>query len=252
MSKVRLLIVDDEPVIRLGLRTGIAKIGGTEIVGECETGAEAIETILRERPDVVFLDVRLPDSTGLEVVEHIRPDRMPMVVFVTAHDTYALKAFELNAIDYLLKPFDQKRLEKTVARVRERLAEHNQAKIASQLQGLLEPKPAGRAERLVVRNGSRYEFVAVETIDWIESANNYVELHCGNKTHLLTETLGGLEQKLDPRKFLRIHRCRIVNLSRIAAVHSRFDETYEIELRGGVRLTSGRQFKKAVQSLIKS
>jgi len=251
MSNLRLLIVDDEPVIRLGIRSGIAKIGGIEIVGECETGAQAIESILSGRPDVVFLDMRLPDSTGLDVVEHVGPQHMPLVVFVTAYDAYAVQAFELNAVDYLLKPFDQKRLQKTVERVRERWAARGHAKIAGQVRALLEQRPSTRSRRIVVRNGGRYEFVPVETIDWIESANNYVQLHCGGKTHLLSETLGGLEQKLAPETFLRIHRCRIVNISRITAIQPAFDETYEVELRGGVRLTSGRQFKKAVQELIR-
>jgi two-component system, LytTR family, response regulator len=130
------------------------------------------------------------------------------------------------------------------------LATRHPANIAVEVRALLEGMDRALPDRLVVRNGNRHEFVSVESIDWIESANNYVQLHCGTKTHLLSETLSGLEKKLASNMFLRIHRCRIVNISRITAVHSGFDETYELEMRNGVRLTSGKQFKKAVQSLI--
>jgi two-component system LytT family response regulator len=250
MHNLRLLVVDDEPLIRLGLRNALSRVPGVEIVGECESGAQAIHSILSEEIDLVLLDVQMPDCTGLEVVRQIGPQRMPMVVFVTAYDEYAVKAFEMNAVDYLLKPFDDERLRNSIERVRERYATRNQFALTQQLQTLLDANREW-SDRFVVRNTDRYEFVAVESIEWIESADNYVQLHCGTKIHLLGETLSGVQEKLDPRKFQRVHRCRIVNVSRIAAIHPMLNGTYSVELRNGVRLTTGRQYRDAIQSLIR-
>jgi two-component system LytT family response regulator len=250
MHNLRLLVVDDEPLIRLGLRNALSRVPGVEIVGECESGAQAIHSILSEEIDLVLLDVQMPDCTGLEVVRQIGPQRMPMVVFVTAYDEYAVKAFEMNAVDYLLKPFDDERLRNSIERVRERYATRNQSALTQQLQTLLDANREW-SDRFVVRNTDRYEFVAVESIEWIESADNYVQLHCGTKIHLLGETLSGVQEKLDPRKFQRVHRCRIVNVSRIAAIHPMLNGTYSVELRNGVRLTTGRQYRDAIQSLIR-
>jgi two-component system LytT family response regulator len=251
MNKLQLLIVDDEPLIRRGIRSGLASVDGVEIAGECESGAEAIQAILSKRPDIVLLDVKMPDGDGLEVIRQVGAQRMPVVIFFTAYDEYAVKAFELNAVDYLLKPFDEVRLKGAIERARERLAAKNQQALAQQLQRLLDASPKSWPERFVIRNGDRYEFVAAGTLDWVESANNYVQLHCGTKTHLMSETLSGIEKRLDPRKFVRVHRGRIVNVSRIMAVHSLMNGVYELEMSNGVRLATGRQFRSAVQSLIR-
>jgi two-component system LytT family response regulator len=250
MSALRLLIVDDERLIRLGIRDAVSRIGGVEIVGECESGEEAIAAIAGTSIDVVLLDVQMPGCTGLEVVREIGPEHMPMVIFVTAYDEYAVKAFEMNAVDYVLKPFDEERLRRGIERARERQATRDRSTLTQQLQALLDAHRSW-PERLVVRTTDRYEFVAVESIEWIESADNYVELHCGSQTHLLSETLGGMQEKLDPLKFRRIHRRRIVNLSRIAAIHPMVNGTYSVELRNGTRLASGRQYKEAIQGLIR-
>jgi two-component system, LytTR family, response regulator len=250
MSNLRLLIVDDEPLIRLGVRNGLAGLAGIEVAGECESGEQAIQAILSQQIDLVLLDVQMPDCTGLDVVRQIGPQRMPMVIFVTAYDEYAVKAFEMNAVDYLLKPFDDQRLRNSIERARERHATRNQSSLTQQLKALLDTRREW-SDRFVVRNTDRYEFVAVESIEWIESADNYVQLHCGTKMHLLGETLTGVQEKLDPRKFQRIHRCRIVNVSRITAIHPMVNGTYSVELRNGTRLTSGRQYKDAIQSLIR-
>jgi two-component system, LytTR family, response regulator len=251
MNSLRLLIVDDEPLIRTGIRNGLASVKDIEIIGECDSGGQAIESILSQQPDLVLLDVQMPDCSGLEVVRQVGAQRMPAVVFVTAYDQYAVKAFELNAVDYLLKPFDDDRLRSAIQRARARLAGQSQTLLSQQLQALLEAKDRSRPDRLVVRNGERFEFVPVESVDWIESANNYVQLHCGPKDYLLGETLISLEKRLDPGRFLRIHRGRIVNVSRIIAVHPMLSGTYEMELRNGTRLTTGRQYRDAVQNLIK-
>jgi two-component system LytT family response regulator len=252
MSSLRVLIVDDEPLIRSGIRRGLSSLGTIEVIDECGSGAEAVQIIRERQPDLVLLDVQLSDCTGLEVVNEIGPERMPAVVFVTAYDEYAVQAFELNAVDYLLKPFDDERLHRSIARVRERLSAVQQNSVAKHLQSLLDARRRTWPDRIVVRSGERYEFVPVPSIDWAESANNYVQVHCGPKDYLLGETLTSFVGRLDPSRFLRIHRCRLVNLSRIVAVHPLMSGTYEMELRGGVRLTTGRQFKDAVQALIKS
>jgi two-component system, LytTR family, response regulator len=252
MSSLRVLIVDDEPLIRSGIRRSLAALEEIEILGECESGSQAIQTILEQRLDVVLLDVQLSDCTGLDVVNEVGAERMPAVIFVTAYDEYAVQAFELNAVDYLLKPFDDERLHRSIARVRERLAAAHQNSPAEHLRSLLDARHRTWPDRIIVRNAERYEFVPVPSIDWAESANNYVQIHCGPKNYLLGETLTNLAGRLDPSRFLRIHRCRLVNLSRIIAVHPLMSGTYEMELRSGVRLTTGRQYKDAVQALIRS
>jgi two-component system LytT family response regulator len=250
MSKLRLLIADDEPLIRMGIRKAASLVEDIEIMAECGSGSEAIQAISTQRPDLVLLDIRMPDCSGLEVVRAIGTQHMPPVIFITAYDEYAVKAFELNAVDYLLKPFDEVRLHESIGRARQRIAATTQGMLAQRLEALIHAQ-APKAERLVVRNGDRYEFVSIESIDWIESANNFVELHCGPKHYLLGQTLTGLEGRLDPARFTRIHRGRIVNTSRILAVHPLIGGTYEVELHNGSRLTTGRQYREAVQKLIR-
>ncbi len=252
MNSLRVLIVDDEPLIRLGLRSGLARIGDIEIAGECEDGEQAVEAILSARPNVVLLDVQMPGRTGLDVVREVGPERMPLVIFVTAYDEYAVTAFEMNAVDYLLKPFDEERLRRAIERARERLEGRDRAGLVQQLRALIDAKPRPWARRLVVKNGDRYDLVAVDSIDWIESANNYVQLHCGDRTHLMGETLSNIEKQLDPEKFARVHRCRIVNVTRVAAVHPMLHGAWELELRQGARIGTGRQYRDAVQRLLSS
>jgi two-component system LytT family response regulator len=252
VSSLRLLIVDDETLIRSGIRNGLAGVDQIQVVGECGSVEDATRAILSLGPDLVLLDVQMQDGTGLDVVQQIGPEQMPPVIFITAYDEYAVKAFELNAVDYLLKPFDEDRLRRSIERARDRITAEHQSTLAEQLQAVLDSKTRKWPERLVVRNGERFDLVPVESIDWIESANNYVLLHCGVKEHLLSETLTNLENRLDPQKFLRIHRGRMVNLSRIVAVHPMLSGTYQMELRGGVRLTTGRQYRENVQDLIRN
>ena len=252
MSTLRLLIVDDEPLIRLGIRRAVAASRDVDVTGECGTGEEAVEAIETQAPDLVILDVQMPGGSGLDVVRRIGPARMPAVVFLTAFDEYAVQAFEVNAVDYVLKPFDPERLQQAVERARTRIALQRDGGLAERLQGLLAARSERSPDRLVVRSGERFELVPLDAIDWIEAADNYVQLHCGTKRHLLGETLTRLEHRLDPRRFLRVHRSRIVNTSRIVAVHVLMGGTYELELRDGTRLTSGRQYREAVQQLIRA
>ncbi len=250
-SRLRVLVVDDEALIRESLCRGLALRDDVEIAGECASGAEAIAAIRARRPDLVLLDVQMHDGTGLDVVEQVGPERMPAVVFVTAYDDYAVKAFELNAVDYLLKPFDDERLNRSIDRAKKQILSARAGELTTQLQTLLESKAERWPDRLVVRTGEHFELVPVSSIEWIESANNYVQLHCGTKHHLLGETLTSLAERLNPNKFVRVHRGRIVNLSRITAVHPLFSGTYEIELSGGTRISTGRQYREQIQALLK-
>jgi two-component system, LytTR family, response regulator len=250
MKTLRVLIVDDEPLIRREIRAVLGPQPGLEIAGECETAEQALQSILSLQPDLVLLDVRLPDATGLDILRRVGPRHMPMVIFITAHEEYAVQAFNIDAVDYLLKPFDDMRLKKSIERARERSPGGDQ-RLTAAAPDMRMTKP-GAADRLIVKNGDRYEFVLIRSIDWIESANNYVALHCGEKTHLLGETLSNLERKLDPRTFIRIHRCRIINLSRVVALEHMLHGSYVVEMKNGVRLTSGRQFRVAIERLINS
>jgi len=250
MPEIRVLIVDDEPLIRRGLREGLSRIEDVNVIGECGNGGEAVTAIVEQKPDLVLLDVQMPGCSGLEVVDLVGSERMPAVIFVTAFDEYAVKAFELHAIDYLLKPFDEGRLRASVQRAKKALAQENQSELVGRLQALVQSGHSNKAARLVVKNNEAYEFVEVGSIDWAESANNYVQLHCGTKSFLLGETLSHLEGRLAPHGFLRVHRCYLVNTDRIATVHPMIHGTYVLQLRNGVRLGTGRQYKEAVRSLV--
>jgi two-component system LytT family response regulator len=252
MNPLRLLIVDDEPLVRRGIRHALSAAEQIEVIGECASGAEAVEAVLSHRPDLVLLDVQLQDSTGLDVIRQIGPERMPPVVFLTAYDEYAVAAFELNAVDYVLKPFDEARLRQSIQRARDRIAFRDEHSMGEKLQSLIELQSEKWPERLVVKNGERFDIVPVDSIDWIESANNYVQLHCGQTQYTLSETLTRLEHRLDPAKFLRIHRGRIVNIGRLATVHTMLGGTYQIELQNGTRISSGRQYKHTIQAIIKN
>lgn len=248
---IRTLIVDDEPLIRRGLRDRLQEISGVEIAGECANGAEAIERIFSGKIDLVLLDVQMPDIDGLEVVRQVGPERMPVVIFVTAYDEYAVRAFELNALDYLLKPFDEERLRQSIARAKEKLNSRDQEKLVVQLQTLMQARTASATpKRLTVKNGEAYEFVEIDTVDWAESANNYVQLHCGTKNYLMSETLSNLEMRLSPHGFLRVHRRHLVNPRRIVAVHRMLGGTFMLQLRNGVRVGTGRQYKDTVRQLL--
>lgn len=250
MKNLRLLIVDDEPLIRRGIRKDLAGAPSVQVVGECECVAEAVEAIRSNPVDLVLLDVQLPDGTGFDVVRQVGPSHMPAVVFVTAYDQYAIQAFEVNAVDYLLKPFDESRLVASIERVRERLAPPST--LIQQLEGLLAGHEGQWLQRLVVRNGERFDFVQADSIDWIESANNYTVLHSRTKDYVFGENLASLERRLDPSKFTRVHRCHIVNLTRIVAANAIAGGVFELELRSGARVKTGRQYSDGIRKLLKA
>ena len=244
------LIADDEPLIRRSIRRIVEARNDSAVARECASGAETVQAIQELHPDLVLLDVQMHDGTGLDVVEQVGPAHMPAVIFITAYDEHAIRAFEWNAVDYLLKPFDDDRLNASIDRARLRIAAAEGSALADQLRSLLEARQARWPERLVVRSGERFDMVPVHTIDWIESANNYVQLHCGAKQYLLSDTLTHLANRLDPCQFMRVHRGRIVNAARIVAVHPLFSGTYEILLRDGTKLTTGRQFREQMQAFL--
>jgi two-component system LytT family response regulator len=249
-ARLSVLIVDDEPLIRRSIRRIVNAREDTVIAGECETGAQATAAIREHRPDLVLLDVQMHSGTGLEVVEQIGPDNMSAVIFITAYDDYAVQAFEWNAVDYLLKPFDDDRLNRSIDRAKQKISAGQQSELADQLRSLLGAKQERWPQRLVVRSGERFDMVQVQSIEWIESANNFVQLHCGAKQYLMAETLTNLAERLDPKQFMRIHRGRIVNTARIVAVHLLFSGTYELQLKDGVKLTTGRQYRDQVQAFL--
>ena len=247
---IRVVVVDDEPIAREGVRRQLEREPGVEIVAECGDGLTAVDTIRELAPDLVFLDVQMPGMDGFEVTRAIGVDAMPAVVFVTAYDKYALQAFEVNAVDYLLKPFDSERFQKAFQRARVQIARRTTEAINEKLEALLESiRPQHRyLERLVVKSTGRIFFLPVTEIDWIESADNYVNLHGGRESHLIRETLSSLESKLNPEEFLRVRHSAIVNLKRIKELRPLFKGEYEIVLQNGVKLTSSRRYKNKISS----
>lgn len=248
-SKVRALIADDEPLARERLRTLLANEDWLEIVQEVGDGHAAIEAIQKLRPDLVFLDVQMPGATGFEVIEAIGGDRMPFVVFVTAYDKYALKAFDVHAVDYLLKPFDRDRFQSGLAKARAHIERRSTGDIERRLLELVqEMRPAtSRVERFVIKSGGRVFFVRAEDIDWIEAAGNYVKLHAGAESHLFRETMNALEARLNPDVFYRIHRSHIINIERVKELQPWFNGEYVVFLKDGTRLTLSRGYREKLQ-----
>ena len=221
-APIRALLVDDEALARRRLRSLLGGESDIEIVGECGDGGSAVEEIEALAPDLVFLDVQMPEADGFDVLDALGA-RMPVVVFVTAYDGYALRAFEVHALDYLLKPFSRDRFQTALSRAREEIRRRREEgqQGRDELAALVrELRQAGRRpQRLVVRDGGRVSFLRVEEIDWVESAGNYLRIHVGADTHLVRGTIKGCAERLDPESFLRISRSTVVNLDRVRAVH---------------------------------
>jgi two-component system LytT family response regulator len=251
-GKVRVLVADDEPLARERLRTLLAREEWVDLVAECPNGTEAIDAIGRLQPDLVLLDIQMPGASGFEVIEAVGPERMPLVVFVTAFDRYALRAFDVHALDYLLKPFDRERFHEALLRARQHLERRGTGDLERRLLELVQDlKPSSqRLERFVIKSGGRVFFVRSEEIDWIEAAGNYVKLHVGNDTHLFRETMNALEAQLDPDTFFRIHRSHIVNIERVKELQPWFNGEYVVFLRSGTRLTLSRGYREKLQERI--
>lgn len=244
--KMTALIVDDEPLARNKIRRLLRDHADIAVLGECASGDEAVEALRRSPPDLLFLDIEMPRLDGFAVLESVGPDRMPVVVFVTAYDEYAIRAFEARAFDYLLKPFHQKRFTEVLDRAREQIRLRRSADSYQRVQGLLEKleSRSGYPSRIQVKEGGKIVFVKVSAIDWIEAADNYVCLHCGVETHVMRETLTALEARLDPERFRRIHRSAIVNLDRVRELEPSFSGDFRVTLVDGHRLTWSRSYRQ--------
>lgn len=289
MTKIRTVVVEDEPVSRDRLLALLGEEQDIEVVGACADGREAATAIATQSPDLVFLDIQLPEMDGIALARAFDPERRPAVVFVTAHDSYALPAFEIHALDYLLKPFSAQRFRSALTYAREHLAQRRATTIGRQIlemlpgmdhagagtgtptavgataggagsaasPGTAATTPAARAagqpslERLVVKSSGRIYFVRIADIDWCEAAGNYIRVHVGTQPHLIRETMNRLEAQLDGRQFVRIHRSTIVNVDRIQELRSTYNGEHIVLLRDGTRLTMSRGYRDGLQERLR-
>ena len=245
-SPVRTVIVDDEPLARDWIREQLRLDEDIEVVAECEDGFQAVETISRTRPDLVFLDIQMPGLDGFGVLRSLEGHCPPAVVFVTAFDRYALQAFEVHAVDYLMKPVSAERLQEAIQRSKVHLKGQAGRETAAQLANLLS-EVRRYPEWLLVKHEGRTLFVRVQDIDWIESSRNNVVLHAGTAKHVYHETTSGLAARLDPARFLRIHRSTIVNIERIKELHPWFNGDYAVTLKDGTKLTLSSTYRERLK-----
>jgi two-component system LytT family response regulator len=250
---IRALIIDDEPLPRERIRTLLGEHRDVEVIGECRDGQVAVDTILAARPDLVFLDIQMPELDGFEVIKAISHEYLPAIIFVTAFDQYAIRAFDVNAIDYLLKPINAARFETAVQRAIERLAQSNPREPDPQLLNFIEQLRAGPkfTTRFVVRSGARVSFVRTSEVDWIDVADNYVRLHIAGREHLVRETLKSVESQLDPDLFIRVHRSVIINLDRVETVEHTFHGEYLVTMKDGAKLTTSRSYSERLRLLLR-
>ena len=250
--RIRTLVVDDEPLARERLRMLLAGEGWLDVIGEANNVTTAAAAIRKLHPDLVFLDVEMPGGSGFDVIEAVGADRMPFVVFVTAYDKYAIRAFDVHAVDYLLKPFDRDRFHQALTKARLQIEQQTGGELERRLLALvkdLKPAPQ-KLDRFVVKAGGRVFFVRSEEIDWIEAAGNYVKLHAGPEAHLFRETMNALEARLNPDTFYRIHRSHIVNIERVRELQPWFNGEYVVFLKDGTRLTLSRGYREKLQEKI--
>jgi two-component system, LytTR family, response regulator len=261
---IRILIVDDEPLARDTIRLLLDEQEGVEIVGEARNGDEAVSMIESMQPDLVFLDIQMPEKTGFEVIEAVGVENMPVVIFATAYNEYALKAFDAQALDYLLKPYDDERFEEALTRARKRVGERKIGTLSNQLVSLMAEhktsvpveRAAGpvevrdRSERILIKERDSVFFVKTENIDWVEAAKDYVVIHIGQKKHLLRESMTRMEKRLNPDMFVRIHRSSIVNIERIKELKSYFHGDYIVYMKDGSELKLSRRYWGRVEEVL--
>jgi two-component system, LytTR family, response regulator len=248
---IRTLIVDDEPLGRQGIRLLLQKEADVTIAGECANGAEALDFIKRERPALMFLDIQMPKMDGFELVAALPPEAMPIIIFVTAYDRHALKAFDVSATDYLLKPLKPARFQEALQRARQQLQSRDTNALNQRLQALLEAAKtkSSYASQLSIKNGEQTTFIRVNDVDYIEAAANYVVLHAGQQNHILRETLTNLEGRLSPKIFLRIHRSFIVNMAKVSGVKPAPRGEHVLALKNGKELPMTRGVREIQERL---
>ena len=260
LTKIRTLIVDDEPLARRNLRVLLEKDPQIEILDECRNGREAVKAINTLSPDLLFLDIQMPEMDGFDVLERAGPEHIQAIIFVTAFDQYALKAFDVHALDYLLKPFDDERFANAMKRAKSQIEAREINKLGKRLLALLEERDSERKgsiqqkdylTRLMIKVSGRVMLLKVEEIDFIEADGNYAKLYVGRKAHLLREKMHDLEGQLDPAKFVRIHRSTIVNLDRIKEMHPHFNGDYIVVLEDGRQLRLSRTRREHLEAKLK-
>lgn len=260
MDNIKALIVDDEYQARKGLRALLAVEPDIEIIGECSDGQQAIDEISRLAPDLVFLDVQMPDKNGFDVLAALDPERAPALVFITAYDQYALKAFEFSALDYLLKPFTDERFRQAVARARQQCRQRQTQHLGQQLWQLLEhhqraakhqeAAPVEPLQRFFIKAGGAVHFVPVDEVDWLEADGYCTRIHVGKKAHLLRGNLGGFAAQLEPKKFTRINRSAIINLSRVQSLKNWFHGECLVVLSNGIELKVSAAYRRRLEHLL--
>ncbi len=249
-SCIRTLIADDEPLARRGIRHLLERESGIEIVGEATGGVEAADLIQRLRPDLVFLDVQMVGCDGFETLSRVGPGIAPVVVFVTAYDEYALRAFEVNAVDYLLKPYDDARFSSALSRARELVKRKRNDAVDSKLDRLIEHLEGEGRDRILLKSSGEIIFLKTCEIDWIEAEGDYVKFHTGGRTHLMRGTMASLEERLDPSRFIRIHRSTIVNSDRLRKLSPSFEGEYAVVLQDGTKLRLSRGYHDRIKALL--
>ena len=263
MNPIRILLADDHTVMRAGLRLLLERDPAFEVVGEAGGGSEAVQLVRRERPDLMFLDVQMPGCDGFEAIAQLDPATAPAVVFVTAYDEHALRAFEVNAVDYLLKPYDDARFNATLQRAKEEVRRRQTDTVNVRLTQLLEylqqtgargTAPAREetaGDRILVKSSGEIFFLKAEEIDWIEAEGDYMKFHVGGRTHLMRETMARLEARLDAKRFIRIHRSTIVNIDRLRKLSPSFAGEYAVVLHDGTKLKLSRGYHERIATLLK-
>ena len=252
LPRIRVVIADDELLARKFIRRMLKQDAEVEIVAECSNGADAVVAIRKETPDLVFLDVQMPEMDGFAVLDAVRLDHLPEIVFTTAYESYAIRAFELHALDYLLKPFDQVRFKAALKYAKERFQSQHEEDKRLQVGTLLESIRAQQEylDRIIIRADGRITFLQTREIDWLEADDKYVHLHTGKGARMVRQTLSAMESQLDPKKFLRVHRSTMVNVDRIKELQPLFNGEHSIILEDGTRLTLSRKYKDKLFELL--
>ena len=257
---IRTVIIDDEPTARRGIRLLLEKDTSVRIVGEAVGGSEAVELLTREKPDLAFIDVQMPGCDGFEALSRISAAIQPTIVFVTAHDEYALRAFDVSAVDYLLKPYDDRRFYAALNRAKMEIRRKGADRANSQLRELLsymqtaearQEKASEIQDRVLIKSSGEIFFLKAQEIDWIEADGDYMRFHVGGRSHLMRETMARLESRLDPKRFIRIHRSTIVNIDRMRKLSPSFAGEYAVVLTDGTKLKLSRGYHDGIAALLK-